>query len=142
MMSKEDDQPIVLLFHGSRKAQGNTSARLLKKKFSASLPLRRVESAFLQFSKPSLESILRALATESPRRIIILPLILFKGKHLSEEVESTVSRVKRDFPIQRIVIADEIASSPLLLEILHSQLKQCETPSQQQCKESITPRSS
>ena len=125
-MTDRSSWPIVALFHGSRNPGANTKARVLVKKLTASLDSRHVEVAFLTLAKPGLKEVISRLAVSNPRRITIVPVFLFKGTHVTHDIDAIVAEVKADFPVQKIVIAEPIGACPELVAILEQRIDSAE----------------
>ena len=125
-MALNHDWPVIILFHGSRNPEANTKARVLVKRFAAQMPTRRVEVAFLCQTNPLLTDAIKNLAADNPRRITIVPAFLFKGTHVTNDIAASVSEAKKEFPVQKVVVADPIGACPELIDILQQRLKDSE----------------
>ncbi len=125
-MVTNPDWPIIVLFHGSKHPEANTKARVLVKRLAAQMPARKVEVAFLVQSKPLLVDAIKELAETNPRRITIVPAFLFKGTHVTRDITTAISEAKKEFPVQKVVVADPIGACPELVDILKKRLNESE----------------
>jgi sirohydrochlorin cobaltochelatase len=56
----------------------------------------RVELAYLEIMKPSLEETARVLAAEGAKTITVVPLFLAQGKHLKRELPGMIATLEED----------------------------------------------
>ena len=72
----------------------------------------RVELAYLEIMKPSLEDSARALAAEGLKSVAIVPLFLAQGKHLKHHLPELVARLKRRHPNVEFRVTSALGDSP------------------------------
>ena len=70
-------------------------------------PDTRVRSAFLEFVEPDLVSAAVEAASDGATGLIVVPVFLFAGRHLREDVPARVEEVRRRF---EAALADERAA--------------------------------
>ena len=119
------DEAIIILAHGSRKEQVKEEflklAGLMKKR----LPTLRVEPALFQFSPEySLPRVLENLSTEGYKKVGIVPLFLFKGVHIENDLPNTISREKVRFPQLEISISQVLWPDERILDIVIDRIKE------------------
>lgn len=91
---------VILLAHGSRLQEANDDvaglAALLQE--HAGTEKARVYHAFLQFGKPSLEEIIESCAQNGFKEILVLPLFLTSGVHITEDIPALMAEAKERYP--------------------------------------------
>lgn len=67
-----------------------------------------IRGAFLSLTSPDLPTALSQVATAGAREAHILPLFLFSGKHVSEDIPAQVEALRKAYSGLRIVLLDPI----------------------------------
>ena len=87
----------VLLGHGSREPGTQAEILALKAKLAATTPEWRFGHAFLN-QEPVLETAVTELVNAGCTRIRVLPLLVFVGKHILEDVPQEIERLQALHP--------------------------------------------
>jgi sirohydrochlorin cobaltochelatase len=87
----------VLLGHGSREPSTEVEIRDLAAAMGSISPEWRFTHAFLN-QEPKLDSAVDALATAGATRIKVLPLLVFTGKHILEDVPQEIEHLRARHP--------------------------------------------
>jgi sirohydrochlorin cobaltochelatase len=87
----------VLLGHGSREPGTQAEIQALKAKLASAAPEWRFAHAFLN-QEPMLETAVRELVHAGCSRIRVLPLLVFTGKHILEDVPREIERLQALHP--------------------------------------------
>ena len=119
------DEAIIILAHGSRNKQVKEEflklAGLMKKR----LPALRIEPALFQFSPEyNLPQVLENLSTEGYEKIRVIPLFLFKGVHIENDLPHVISREKTKFPQLKISISRVLWPDEKILDIIVERIKE------------------
>ena len=88
---------VILLGHGSREPEAESEIRDLCAALSKSKPGWRFEHAFLN-QEPQLDQAVEALISLGCNRIQVLPLLVFKGKHILEDIPNAVENLRTQHP--------------------------------------------
>ncbi len=120
---------IVLVGHGSKRAEANSALERLCRLVEASVsggpdyaaagaagkpafgvaPLRderpRVEAAFLQFASPDLATVIERLVTDGYRRIVVVPVFLYEGAHVTRDIPAVIEAQRRAHPEARLTVS-------------------------------------
>lgn len=83
----------VLLGHGSREPGTEAEIKALCASLAAASPDRRHAHAFLN-QEPKLETAVEALVAAGCTRIRVLPLLVFTGRHMIEDVPAEIGRLR------------------------------------------------
>jgi sirohydrochlorin cobaltochelatase len=84
---------VILFAHGAREPEW--AAPFEKVRDGLRSEGVRVELAYLEIMKPSLEDSVRVLAAEGLKSVAIVPLFLAQGKHLKHHLPELVAGLKR-----------------------------------------------
>ena len=107
-----ENEAIVILAHGSKKEGVEEEflkfVNLIKKR----LPSFRIEPALFQFSENNLPMALKKLSLEGYKKIKVVPLFLFRGVHVENDIPGVIQREKDKYPgfevsISRTLLPDE-----------------------------------
>lgn len=105
--------PVLLVVaHGSRDPRHAATVRALVRRAGAQRPGPRVETAFLDFTRPSVPEVLDRLAAEGVRDVVALPLLLTRAFHAKADIPAVLRQAP---PALRIRRAAVLGPSPLLL---------------------------
>ena len=88
---------VILLGHGSSESEAGLEIRDLCATLSESKPGWRFEPAFLN-QEPKLDQAVKALISLGCKHIQVLPLLVFKGKHILEDIPNSVENLRTQHP--------------------------------------------
>ncbi|MFE3598287.1 sirohydrochlorin chelatase [Streptomyces sp. NPDC059142] len=123
LLSYRAPRPVLLLVaHGSRDPRHAATVRALTRRLRALRPGLRVETGFLDFDTPSVESVLDRLAVEDVREVVALPLLLTRAFHAKADIPAVLRAATLRHPRLRIRQAGVLGPSPLLGAALERRL--------------------
>ena len=113
-------QALLLIAHGSRRAESNDEVRRLTSRVAAAAGARfaPVRCAFLELAEPSIADALTALIEQGARDIVVLPYFLAAGRHVVEDIPEQIDGVRRDHPQVRIAMAPYLGQADAIAELL------------------------
>lgn len=117
------DTKIILLGHGSRRAEANQGLVEVAEKVEALLR-RPVTPAFMSHHEPSLPQAIRAQAQEGVKRIIIMPLFLFAGMHVTFDIHEEAAKVREEFPDLEIVFSRALGADDGIAALATTRIKE------------------
>ena len=97
-MTKPGKPAYLLIAHGTRDSEGKEAFFQFVEEFRAAFPDRRVEPAFLELVRPSIPEGIEACVNGGAEEIFVLPLMLFPGRHVKEDIPGQIQEAKRRFP--------------------------------------------
>lgn len=109
---------LVLLAHGSRAPETLEEMEKLVHKLSRRRKDLRIAPAFLSMAKPDLLATLQNLAETGVSVVQILPLFLFTGKHLLEDIPALIAEAKQKYPNLKITAHKAIGHHTQFLDFL------------------------
>jgi sirohydrochlorin ferrochelatase len=83
-----------------------------------------VEGAFLQFASPSLSEAANTLVTNGCTRIVVLPLLLFTGQHVTADIPEELERIKGAHAEVEFVYAGNIGPDPRVAHIAADRIEE------------------
>ncbi|KUH36601.1 MULTISPECIES: sirohydrochlorin chelatase [Streptomyces] len=112
--------PVLLVVaHGSRDPRHAATVHALVREAGALRPGVRVETAFLNFTVPSVPAVLERLAADGERDVVVLPLLLTRAFHAKADVPAVLRQAP---PALRIRQAAVLGPSPLLIAAVERRL--------------------
>ncbi|EGW36910.1 CbiX/SirB N-terminal domain-containing protein [Desulfosporosinus sp. OT] len=100
---------IILLGHGSRRAEANQGLLVVAQKVSL-LMGQTVTPAYMAHDKPSLPEAVEAKIKEGALKIVIMPLFLFRGVHVSVDIHEELREIREQNPKVEIVFTEELGA--------------------------------
>ncbi|PKM83528.1 MAG: cobalamin biosynthesis protein CbiX [Firmicutes bacterium HGW-Firmicutes-13] len=115
---------IILLAHGSRRETANDVLTQLANMVQDDLNSDKVSRAFLQFSTPGLEEALREQVEAGIKEITVVPVFLFNGIHLEEDIPQLLNSERDKYPEVKIIFAEPIGADRRIGEIIKDRIKE------------------
>jgi sirohydrochlorin cobaltochelatase len=104
---------VILFAHGAREPEWARPFEQVRDRLRAEG--LRVELAYLEIMKPSLDEVARILSAEGAKSVTIVPLFLAQGKHLRRELPEMVAALKRDHPGFDLRVTPALGDDPEIL---------------------------
>jgi precorrin-8X/cobalt-precorrin-8 methylmutase len=133
-----DSYAICLIGHGSRDPEGAQDFLTLSQKLRERKFCHIVESGFLEFENPDIIEALSACQRNGVKNIIILPGILFSGKHTQRDVPHIASAVFRNHPEINLIFAEPLATQSQVIEASQKRIEEEEKNSPESFSRSET----
>lgn len=114
----EGGSAVLLVSHGSPEQESNDQFLKLRDRLRAIKPGWRIEAAFLERALPSFHDELADLAAEGVTRVAVLPVFLFPGRHVDEDIPAEIADVLRKKPNVKVDIGPTLCEHDVLSEIL------------------------
>jgi sirohydrochlorin ferrochelatase len=89
---------IIVLAHGSKRTATEATLDALIVKVRQKVNGAEVVPAYLQFSGRNLEAAVRELAGQGVNRIKVMPLFLFDGIHVTQDIPMELEKLRRAYP--------------------------------------------
>lgn len=110
---------LLLVAHGSRRADSNREVLFLAKSLAALLPdYKLVRAAFLELNQPDIVTGLTQCVDAGAKEIQVLPYFLSAGRHVSEDVPTEVARFCACFPEIEVQLLAHIGAHSELINIM------------------------
>ena len=122
---------VLFLIHGTRNPKAVPMIRKTLQGLCGAfaeknqLPRASVTYCFLEFLQPSLEHALMFYSKKGKTDLRIIPLLLFPGTHLYNDVPEAIDALKKEYPHANVGVADHIGvEEPEMMMILLKRLVQ------------------
>lgn len=114
---------LVLVAHGSRRAESNDEVRRLADALRERAGERfdSVRCAFLELAEPSIPDGIEQSVREGATDIVVLPYFLSAGRHVVTDIPNEVATKQRQYPDLSIRIAPYFGAAGGIPELLLSQ---------------------
>ena len=115
---------VVLLGHGSIRESANVEVRAMWAMMQAQLPDLDIRGSFVEVAEPALEQVIEQLANEEVEQIVIVPMFLTRGNHLSNGIPRILDAMTEKYPNIKIDLTQHLGADPLLAEIIKNRLRE------------------
>jgi len=109
---------ILLVGHGSRRSEANDALLKLKEMVEWKRPGSKIAYGFLQFAKPDLREALALLDDGELEEVTIVPVFLYDGIHMQEDIPAILAAEAVDRPRLRLVLAPVLGIDERMAEII------------------------
>ena len=89
---------LIALAHGSRDRRHAETINQLVREVKSQRPDLRIERAFLEHSRPSLEAVVDRLVAAGHTEIVVVPLLLTEAYHATVDVPAAVDAMSERHP--------------------------------------------
>lgn len=113
---------VVLIAHGSRREEANTEIRSLTHQVQEANPHGMYEVAFMQFGSPDLKSAVAKLTAQGVKRVVVMPLFLITGNHVTQDIPQDLADLKSNHPGIEFILARHFAGHPALVQIVQDRI--------------------
>ena len=114
---------LIIIAHGSRRQESNEEILNLVEyvRSRTSDHYDRIESAFLELAKPSIEEAITASVDSGAEHITLLPYFLSDGNHVAHDIPAICERCARRFPNVDITLKPYFGQSSAVADLLLQQ---------------------
>ena len=123
-MNQEIRQAVILLGHGSIREEANKEVRAMWDMMQAELPELEISGCFVEVAEPTMEQEIDRLAAEGFHRIVIVPMFLTRGQHLSNGIPRILEAMRQKYTQIQIDLTRHLGIDPLLAEIIKNRLRE------------------
>jgi len=109
---------ILILAHGSKRQETEEILNSLIEKVKAKTGEKHVYPAFLQFSEQNLERSIDLLVGKGVSCIRIIPMFLFNGVHVTEDIPNELKEINKKYPEIKIMMSKHIGDDDKLADII------------------------
>src|SRR5262245_16112594 len=112
---------VILFAHGAREPEWARPFEQVRDRLRAEG--LRVELAYLEIMRPSLEETARVLAAQGAKTVTIVPLFLAQGKHLKRELPEMLEALKREHGDLQFRVTPALGDEPEILAAIVAWIK-------------------
>ena len=114
---------IVILGHGSRRAEANEGLLEVARKVTEIME-QEVTSAFMAHSTPNLPEVVLEKIKLGAQRIVIMPLFLFRGVHVSVDIHEELREIREKYPQVEIIFTPELGADDGIANLAGLRIKE------------------
>lgn len=117
-------QAVILLGHGSIREQANVEVRNMWQMMAEQLPGLLISGSFVEVAEPTLEQEVDRLVSLGIERIVVVPMFLTRGNHLSNGIPRILETLQHKHNHIHIDMTQHLGIDPLLAEIIKNRLRE------------------
>ncbi|MDR3600832.1 MAG: CbiX/SirB N-terminal domain-containing protein [Desulfosporosinus sp.] len=117
------ESEIILLGHGSRRAEANQGLLVVAQKVSL-LMGQTVTPAYMAHDHPSLPEVVAEKIKNGALKIIIMPLFLFRGVHVSVDIHEELREIREQHPNVEIIYTKELGADDGIANLAWIRIKE------------------
>lgn len=114
---------IILLGHGSRRKEANVGLIEVAEKVSQLLG-QSVTPAYMGYDQPSLPEAVEAKILEGAMNIVVMPLFLFRGIHVTIDIHEELRELREQHPNVEIVFTRELGADDVIANLAADRIKE------------------
>lgn len=115
---------LVALAHGSRDPRSATTVKALVDEVKAMRPDLKIETAFLELSRPSFQTVVDRLVKQGHEEIVVVPLLLTEAYHAKVDVPEAIAAMSARHPGLKIRASRILGMEAAFLEVLDLRLRE------------------
>lgn len=116
---------IVVVDHGSRRAESNAALEKFVERFAVSSGFAIVEPAHMELSEPSIATAVARCVARGAQRIVVCPFFLLPGKHWTGDLPRLAREAVAPFPGVQVMVSAPIGGHELLITLLGDRVEHC-----------------
>jgi precorrin-8X/cobalt-precorrin-8 methylmutase len=113
---------ILIISHGSPRAEANRGFEALVARVASRLEQADVLPAFFSIVRPDIPDQVAALASRGLRRILLLPYFLYSGQHVTVDIPALLDQCRSRFPDVALEVLPNLENDPVLEDLLVERL--------------------
>lgn len=114
---------IVILGHGSRAEEAIQSFYQLVDLVKEKIKSDNITAAFLGSAEPKLEAVVSELAEKGITQIIVVPLFLFRGIHVTEDIPRIIDQLQQKYGVE-ITCTRNLGSDTRIADIVVDRIRE------------------
>ena len=113
---------LLLVDHGSRREEATSHVEWIAEQVRSRRPDLSVYVAHMELAAPSIADAIERCVDDGVRELVIHPLFLVPGRHLSEDLPRLVEAAASQHPRLRVRITQALGLNPELAELILASL--------------------
>jgi sirohydrochlorin ferrochelatase len=116
---------IVLVDHGSRRDESNTTLLEVVRDFQASSGFAIVEPAHMELAEPSIDTAFARCVERGAKTVVVFPYFLLPGRHWNEDIPRLAAAAASRHAGVRYLVTAPFGLHPLMSEIMRQRIEHC-----------------
>lgn len=122
MSSPDQNTAVLLIAHGSRRAEANQDLVRLAELVTERGRYQIVEVSYLELAEPSIPQGGQKCVDRGARRVLMMPYFLSAGVHVVNDLQGIRSDLANQFPQIEFVLCPHLGLHPLMADIVLERL--------------------
>jgi sirohydrochlorin ferrochelatase len=114
----------IILGHGSKAPQALATLKQVQELVKESSKKEIVEIASLQFDKPDISEAIANVVSQGVSKIVLVPLFLYFGIHLQEDIPAILDEEKAKYPNVEFVMTDNLGADKRIIDIVVDRIEE------------------
>ena len=119
-----DVTAVLLIAHGSRRAEANDDLVRLAEVIREKHVYQIIQTAYLELAEPTIDAAGEKCVAAGASRVKLLPYFLSAGAHVTEDLERHRRELANRFPHVVFELCPPLGLHPLMVEIVMERLRQ------------------
>jgi sirohydrochlorin cobaltochelatase len=111
-----NNEAYILIAHGSRLSQTADEMLTLVSDLSEGMDGAEIRGAFMELQDPTLDKVVTDLVEKGAKKITVLPLFIFNGRHMLEDIPVQVENCRVVYPDVEFTLMQHIGESGFFRE--------------------------
>ena len=120
-----DGTGIVIVDHGSRRAESNVMLERFVDTFREATDYRIVEAAHMELAEPSIATAFGRCVARGASTVLVCPYFLLPGRHWSKDIPALAAAAAAAHPGVRHMVTAPIGLHPMMLRVVESRIEHC-----------------
>jgi sirohydrochlorin ferrochelatase len=121
-MSLTPTTAVILVDHGSRRAESNDQLLEVVAAYRRHSEWRIVEPAHMELAEPSIATAFGRCVEQGAARVIVVPYFLAPGRHWTEDIPRLAAEAASPYPGVEYVVAAPLGVHPLMLAVIDERI--------------------
>lgn len=109
---------LVLIDHGSRRAEANALLEAMSARVAKLLPDWQVEPAHMELAEPTLAQAIARCVQNDAREIVVVPFFLGPGRHVTQDIPRLLDDERAKYPEVSMRLTGALAPDDLLAQLV------------------------
>ncbi|WHH57314.1 CbiX/SirB N-terminal domain-containing protein [Petroclostridium sp. X23] len=114
---------ILIIGHGSRALEAQQTFESIIDKLKAK-GYQNIEGAHMELAKPNIREAVEKLDKQKVDMIVVVPLFIYSGIHIKEDIPQILEEIGRDYPHITIKMGSALGDDDLLVSLLEKRVKE------------------
>jgi sirohydrochlorin ferrochelatase len=123
--ASDDVVAVVVVDHGSRRAESNASFESFVRSSADRLPYPIVEVAHMELAEPTVGTAFDRCVAAGATVVAVAPWFLGPGSHWDRDLPALAAEAGVRHPGVRWLVAAPLGPDPLLLDLVHRRVARC-----------------
>ena len=115
---------VLLMAHGSRRAEANQDLVEVADKLRATGEYAIIVPSYLELAEPSIPDGARQCVALGATEVRMLPYFLSAGSHVTRDLERFRAELAEEFPAVTFTLCPPLGLHPLMLDIVRDRLRE------------------